>query len=44
MPPPFIPPFKGEDDTSNFQAYDEDSLLLPSESEADPFAEDFKDW
>jgi len=42
--PPFVPPCGGEDDTSNFQKYDEDPNVFPKKGETDPNAQLFEDW
>lgn len=42
--PPFIPVCGGEEDSSNFQRYDEDPDLLPGKNDSDPFAEQFQGW
>jgi len=43
-PPPFIPICGGDDDTSNFQAYDEDPDVFPKKTDVDQHADLFKDW
>jgi len=44
LPPPFIPICGGDDDTSNFQAYDEDPDVFPKKGDTDQHADLFKDW
>ena len=42
--PPFVPTCGGDDDTSNFQEYDEDPNVFPPKDKKDPNSQLFSDW